>query len=115
MRKSIGRVAVVVAVLAAFLAIPGVALAHHSSIEFSPGCLEADGSFDFDYTITAATNIGALPENMQNEAVEVWISYDGGTPCPRPDRDFRLGWYGRRVSIFHGIGHRGCGHRHGDH
>jgi hypothetical protein len=80
MRKSIGRVAVVVAVLAAFLAIPGVALAHHSSIEFNPGCLEADGSFDFDYTITAATDIGTEPEDMQNPAVEVWISYDGGTP-----------------------------------
>ena len=80
MRKSLGRVAVIVAVLATFLAIPGVASAHHSDIDFNPNCLEGDGSFGFAYTITAETNIGTLPEDMQNPAVEVWISYDGGTP-----------------------------------
>ena len=69
---------VVFTVMATVLAIPGLALAHHSDIDFDPGCLLKDGSFDYDYTVTAETSVGTLPVNMQNTSVEVWISYDGG-------------------------------------
>lgn len=77
MRRS-WRVFVVLTVMATVLAVPGVALAHHPAITFDPDCLLADGSFDYEYTITAETSIGTPPVNMQNPAVEVWIRYDGG-------------------------------------
>ncbi len=78
MKKS-WKVFVVFTVLATVLAIPGVALAHHTAIDFDSDCLLRDLSFDFDYTIHAETiNPGMYsPEDLQHEKVAVKIYYDG--------------------------------------
>jgi hypothetical protein len=77
-----------------FLVLPFVgifaqaALAHHSDISVSPDCIQQDGTWDFTYTVTAATSVGADPVDMQNPSVQVWFVWDGATPTSNTPPDF---------------------------
>jgi hypothetical protein len=79
MRKSL-KVFVVFTVLATVLAIPGVALAHHTGITAVPDCVNANGTWDFTYTVSAATDSGASFEELHNSGVEVRLLWNGVRP-----------------------------------
>jgi hypothetical protein len=74
------RVFVVLTVVAMILAIPGIAWAHHPAITADPDCVMPDGTWDFDYTITAATTTGATFDQLHNTHVEVWLLWNGVEP-----------------------------------
>ncbi len=90
-RKILGAVTLTLVVTAMFVVTAVPALAHYPGIDFNPDCLESDGTFDFVYTITAATATvpPAEPEDLTNPVVEVFVSYDGGvTYLRQPDGAF---------------------------
>jgi hypothetical protein len=62
--------------------------AHHTDIGTAASCVQADGTWDFTYTVTAGTSMGTAPEDLQNPSVQVWFVWDGPTPTSNTPPDF---------------------------
>jgi hypothetical protein len=73
------RIFVVMTVVAMILAIPGIAWAHHATIEVDPDCVMPDGTWYLGYTINAATTTEppATFEELHNSSVEVYLDWNG--------------------------------------
>jgi hypothetical protein len=87
-RRALRAVAVGLLVLPFLGVFAQAALAHHEDISTAVDCIQPDGTWNFTYTVTAATSIGSPPVNMQNPSVEVWFIFDGAPPSSNTPPDF---------------------------